>query len=500
MRVPMGCGSLMLGVALLSLVASVRTASARTAFGDADITLAVERQFMHDPAVPFNGIDVNTENGIVRLSGQVGSFGAKMQALRIAETVKGVRAAVDEITVEPTGLAPEQIQRDVTAALATDPATRDYHLTAMVDANGTVTLLGTVHSWAEHEIAAHVAGSVRGVRGVDNDIELDFLAKRTDSQIQADIRERLRWDTLVDDSLVHVSVTDGFVTLSGIVGSAAEARRAALDARVTGVRDVKSDALKVERWARDEDLRSSKYVHKSDEEIRKAVQAALLYDPRVSAFPVDVGVDDGQVRLSGAVGNLKAKRAAADTARNTVGVIGVDNYLHVRPADHFGAQTIEDRVREAFMRDALIDSHDIVVDAHDGVVSLFGAVDSPVEKSQAEDVASRVTGVTEVRNYLTVERLGVAIPLPSGYGWYPYDYSYRSTDTPAEDAAITANIRQELYWSPYVDQADVAVEVDDGVATLTGTVKSRAERAAAVASAYEGGARRVKDEVKLGTG
>ena len=500
MRASMGCGSLTLGVALVSLLTAVQTASARTEIGDPDITLAVERQFMHDPAVPFNAIDVDSSKGIVRLSGQVSSFGAKMQALRIAETVKGVRAVVDELIVEPTSLSPEQIQKDVTAALAADPATRDYHLTAMVDTSGTVTLLGTAHSWAEHEIAAHVAGSVRGVREIDNDIELDFLVKRTDSQIQADIKERLRWDTLVDDSLIDVKVRGGLVTLSGIVGSAAEARRAQLDARVTGVNDVKADALKVERWARDDDLRSSKYVQKSDEEIRKAVQAALLYDPRVNPFPVDVGVDDGQVSLSGAVGNLKAKRAATDTARNTVGVIGVDNYLRVRPADHFGAQTIENRVREAFMRDALIDSHDIFVDANDGVVSLFGNVDSPIEKSQAEDVASRVAGVTEVRNYLTVERLGVAIPLPGGYGWYPYDYSYRSTDTPADDAAIAANIRQEIYWSPYVDRADVVVHVDDGVATLTGTVKSRAERAAAVASAYEGGARRVKDEIKLATG
>jgi osmotically-inducible protein OsmY len=495
-------GSWAAGAAFVSLLASLANGQpARTKrLDDADVTLAVERQLMLDPAVPFNMIDVDTAHGIVSLTGKVDSFGAKMQAERVAETVKGVRSVVDEITVKPSGLSPEEIREGVMAALAGDPATSHYKLAVTVDSVGTVTLKGTVQSWAEHQLAAHVAANVRGVRAIDNDIDTSFVAKRRDDQMQADIKERLRWDTLVDDSLVNVKVKDGHATLTGVVGSAAEARRARFDAWVTGIKGVKTDALSVERWARDDDLRTAKYVHKSDQDIGKAVKAALHYDPRVTEFPVNVVVDEGMVRLSGTVGNLRARRAAADTARNTVGVLGVENYLRVRPSEEIDARSIDKGVRDAFKRDALISGDDIVVDVDGGVVSLYGLVDSSIEKSQAEDVASRIVGVTGVHNYLTVQRPDVAIPPRVGYGWYPYDYSYRQADPLAEDAAIAANIDEEISWSPFVDKADVKVTVDDGVATLTGTVKSRGERAAAVASAYEGGARRVRDEIKIAAG
>jgi osmotically-inducible protein OsmY len=504
MRVSLRFVTLAAAVALSPLLASVQPAAAAAAtakkIADPDITVAVERQFMLDPAVPFNLIDVGTRNGVVRLSGQVADLGAKMQAERIAETVKGVRSVVDEITVAPSSLSSEEIQKSVSAALAADPATKEYALTVTADGNGIVTLRGTVDAWAERDLAAHVAAGVQGVREINNDIDTTFAGTRTDSDMQTDIKERLRWDTLVDDSLINVSVKDATATLTGVVGSAAEARRAQFDAWITGIKNVRADGLTVERWARDDDLRTSKYVHKSDQDVRKAVQAALRYDPRLNGFPMDVTVDDGIVRLTGSVGNLRAKRAASDTARNTVGVVEVENYLHVRPAGELGPQTIDRSVRDAFKRDALLNGDDIVVDVDNGIVSLYGIVDTPIEKSQAEDVASRIAGVTEVRNYLTVQNLNVAVPVPGGYGWYPYAYSVQRTDPLAEDAAIAANIDEQLYWSPFVDKADVNVSVDDGVATLTGTVTSRAERAAAVASAYEGGARRVRDEIKLAAG
>ena len=149
MKVSLRFVTLAAAFALSPLLASVQPAAAAAAtakkIADADITVAVERQFMLDAAVPFNLIDVGTHNGIVSLSGQVANLGAKMQAERIAETVKGVRSVVDEITVAPSSLSPEEIQKSVSAALAADPATSDYALMVTADGSGTVTLRGTVH-------------------------------------------------------------------------------------------------------------------------------------------------------------------------------------------------------------------------------------------------------------------------------------------------------------------------------------------------------------------
>ena len=56
-------------------------------------------------------------------------------------------------------------------------------------------------------------------------------------------------------------------------------------------------------------------------------------DPRVKAFSPDVTVEDGVVILGGSVGNLKAKTAAAQDAKDIVGVWRVDNLLKVRPKE-----------------------------------------------------------------------------------------------------------------------------------------------------------------------
>ncbi len=486
-------------VALLALGASLRPAWAQE-FTDADITAAVEREFLADATVPFNLVDVATDRGIVTLTGQVGNLGAKMQAERLAETIKGVRSVVDRISVMPSELAPEAIRRSVVAALVADPATDSYELNVTVDGNGTVTLNGRVQSWAEHELAARVAAGVRGVRAISNMIDVDYDAERSDGDVEADIQQRLHWDTLVDDALIAVAVHDGQADLTGTVGSAAEARRAGDDAWVNGVTAVDTDQLDVERWARDDDLRTAKYTPKSDDAIRKAVKDALLYDPRVGHFNIDVDVHRGQVRLHGIVGDLQAKRAAADTARNTVGVLDVQNYLRVRPAQHLADATIDGKVRDAFLRDALVDSDNIIVDVDGGTVRLYGLVDSALQKNQAEDLASRIPGVTDVRSYLSVRRPDTAVPVRGVYGWYPYSYFYPYANPLEPDSQIAQHITEQLFWSPFIDSEDVMIMVDDGVATLTGKVQTWREREAAVHSAYEGGARRVKDELEVVAG
>ena len=63
------------------------------------------------------------------------------------------------------------------------------------------------------------------------------------------------------------------------------------------------------------------------------------------------------------------------------------------------------------------------------------------------------------------------------------------------DSEIVSEIESELWWSPFVDSDQVEVSVDNGVATLTGSVDSWAERNAATDNAYEGGATLVDNDL-----
>ncbi len=457
---------------------------------DMEIIASVEDELLFDQAVPLNEIDVEADAGIVQLTGTVDNLLAKTRATRLAETVKGVKSVVNRIKVVPSIVRSDMsLRRDVRDALLMDRATESYDVNVSVKDNA-VTLTGTVESWKEKDLAEKVARGVRGVTDVKNRITVRYKTARPDTEIKPEIEQVLRWDALVDDALIDVTVNNGQVTLTGTVGSAAEKRRATWDTWVAGVNSVENSGLEVARWARDEDLRKDKYVVKSDEAVENAIELALLYDPRVMSFNVDADVDSGVATLRGTVDNLKAKRAAERDARNTVGVARVKNRIRVRPttpADTEIAQTI----REAFRRDPYVDRYEITVSVIDGTAYLYGTVDTYFEKWQADDVTSAVYGVKEVENHLTVETPDPLVydPYVTPYSPYYYDwYDYEPYTTFMTDAEIQDEIRDEMWWSPFVDSDDVHIVVEDGEATLTGTVDSWSEFEAATENAYEGGA------------
>lgn len=460
--------------------------AAREELGDQAIADAIEDAYLVDGAVNVNNIDVSVIEGIAQLNGTVENIMAKERATFIAEKVKGVRAVSNRIDVqlaEPRSDIETNVA--VQQALLEDPATESYEVDVAVE-NGEVTLSGTVGSFGEKQLATKVAKSVRGVVDVKNNIMIDYDTDRPDAEIKPEIEQRLRWDVLVNDGLVDVAVNDGKVTLTGTVGSAAEKRRALWDAWVTGVREVDNSGLEVEWWAKDEDLRSGKYVHKSDAEIEQAIEDAALYDPRVLSTNVDTQVESSWVTLRGNVENLEAKRAAETLARHTVGVAGVTNRLKVRPEEPLGDERIEDRVESALLENPFTDSFQISVNARQGSVSLYGRVDSPFEKSEAATVAAAVRGVTDVNNHLRVADGSLEFHSSLGYPWYTPTLSVPTQLV--DDAEIHDQIRDELWWSPFVDSDEVNVSVNRGTATLTGTVDTWREFQAAEENAREGGA------------
>ena len=67
-----------------------------------------------------------------------------------------------------------------------------------------------------------------------------------------------------------------------------------------------------------------------------------------------------------------------------------------------------------------------------------------------------------------------------------------------DDAAVTARVKKAIYNEPSLKVMAVGVATEDGVVSLTGTVKSKAERskATAVAAKVEG-VKKVKNDLKV---
>jgi osmotically-inducible protein OsmY len=65
------------------------------------------------------------------------------------------------------------------------------------------------------------------------------------------------------------------------------------------------------------------------------------------------------------------------------------------------------------------------------------------------------------------------------------------------DREIHDEIHQEMVWSPFVDADQIDVDVDQGRATLRGTVDTWREYRLAEKNAYDGGALSVNNQLEV---
>jgi osmotically-inducible protein OsmY len=490
-------------VVILSIILWALPVAAEVQLTDQMVSNAVEEELALDSAVNLNNIFVQTDKGIVSLEGDTDNLLTKKRAARIASTVKGVAGVINRIEViPPYNRSDAEIFADVAQALMSNPATEYFQISPVVS-NNTVTLNGSAESWQERRSAELVAAGVRGVKEVVNNIQLVFLEEdlRPDSEIRADVSQRLRWDVLVDHALIDIEVKNRKVMLSGVVGSFAEKQRAIVQSYVVGVESVDGSELKVRYWARHPRLREKKYDNLKEADIARAVKKALMMNHMVDESKVKVEIKGRKAVLRGELKSLVAKWGAGDDARAVVGINSVENKIRVRPGIRVVDKELAQRVRMALARNPYTEVIDIKVRVNAGTAKLYGAVDSYFEKAEAERVAATIAGVSQVDNFLKVQNSY------SPYSYSPYiDHTYlygryRIPYAPVRpyksDQEIAEDIKDELYWSPFVDSDQVKVEVENGQATLTGQVDTKSESEAAKENAYDGGATWVINDLKI---
>jgi len=209
--------------------------------------------------------------------------------------------------------------------------------------------------------------------------------------LQRAILDELEYEPSINADEIGVSVRDGVVTLSGLVGSYAE--KVAAETAVKRVQGVKAVALDLE-------VRIPSLFKHTDTDIAKAASTALDWNTLVPKGRVKVKVEDGWVTLEGLLGWDFERQAAARAVRSLNGVRGVSNLIVLKP--QVGTKQIQERIVGAFRRNADLDSKTVSVEAVDGKVTLFGNVRSWTERREAERVAWAAPGVSEVENRIIV--------------------------------------------------------------------------------------------------
>ncbi len=144
-------------------------------------------------------------DGICTLQGSVGNLLAKERALRVAETIRGVRSVIDNVDLSPVARTDQQLQSDVTRELKRDSATRPYAI-GVTAKDGKVALTGSADSWQQKTLFTEVAKTVKGVKAIDNQIAIHYAMERTDAEVANDVKHRIANDVWLDGSSILIPI------------------------------------------------------------------------------------------------------------------------------------------------------------------------------------------------------------------------------------------------------------------------------------------------------
>jgi hyperosmotically inducible protein len=308
---------------------------------------------------------------------------------------------------------------------------------------------------------------------------------RPDPWITLKTKIALLTDMDVTAHRVSVDTVNGHVTLHGEVGSPKERNRAAEVAkRIEGTIDVRNLLQVASKAGNDR-------IDLCDDEIQQAVETAFATDSRLQSSRITVeSVDAGIVRLAGQATSVLDHLRAVKIARGVAGVRGVEseveNPLRLTDREVWGELTpgadqgITTATKMRLLADDATPALQINVDTESGVVTLFGVVPTEDAKLAAEAETSQVNGVKSVLNALQV--------VPGSA-----ENAVAATDEDVEKA-----VESVLQGSNYLKHVDV--DVDNGVARLSGKVPASMDRLqAAFVVRSAPGVRSVKNDLRVAT-
>lgn len=200
---------------------------------------------------------------------------------------------------------------------------------------------------------------------------------------------------------------------------------------------------------------------KTDAEIKQAVLRELKWDTRVDETDIGVEVDAGVVTLTGTVGSWGKLMAAREAAHRVAGVLDVANDVRVKVpggADRDDTD-IAHAVRRALEWDVLVPDASIRSTVSSGWVTLEGSVDFWSQREDAERAVRNLAGVTGVSN-----RIEISAPKVMAHD-------------------VRRSIEDALERQAEREAHRVELAVRDGVVSISGRVRSLAEKQAVIGAA-----------------
>lgn len=198
-----------------------------------------------------------------------------------------------------------------------------------------------------------------------------------------------------------------------------------------------------------------------DDQLQKAVQAELNWEPRVVSAHIGVTAENGTVTLTGTVESYGQKHAAEMAAGRVKGVKAIAEEIEVKLPFEI-TRTDADVATAAADRlawDTGTPNGAIKVKVEGGWVTLTGEVEWHYQKEAAEREVRHLLGVVGVSNQITIKHL-------------------------VDTAHLQDDIQRALHRSVFLQPERVHVSALDGRVKLTGTVDTWMDRQTAAATAW----------------
>ncbi|MBI3653260.1 MAG: BON domain-containing protein [Acidobacteria bacterium] len=233
----------------------------------------------------------------------------------------------------------------------------------------------------------------------------------------------------------------------------------------------------------------------ADADTANKVKDSFRFSKRLSGFNINVASNSGKVVLTGQLPSESLKALAGEIASDTRGVSEVKNDIAVDPAAQPSIENariddleIRAAILEAFARSPELGGKSIDVKVENKMVTLAGTVDTPAQKSGAEQTVRAVDGVAGVANNLAVTN-PQATAEPSAMA------SQKPSETTAD---LAKTVEFELFRTGAFDTTKMKITAAGDSVTLAGTARSKAEQLLAEKIAQSiHGVNKVVNELKV---
>jgi hyperosmotically inducible periplasmic protein len=223
--------SVLLGVVGVYLLAGVYGGVAQSTSNNASNDTEIQADVMKAlDSERFKDVKASVQDGVVKLTGTVDLYSAKLDADNRAHHRKNVKGVENEIKVAGPEVDDTALRNKLAEKLAYDRVgygTISYNAFTISVKDGAVTLGGTAYGPADKDSAISLVENYSGVKDVIDNIEVSPVSPMDDKIRLAEARAIYGYPQLnkyaIDPAKpIRITVVNGNVTLSGVVDSEAD--------------------------------------------------------------------------------------------------------------------------------------------------------------------------------------------------------------------------------------------------------------------------------------